>query len=104
MLVLVTLLFVVAAIPSSAAQHQPADTATRPELDPKLGSYQYAITTSNPEAQRFFNQGLTLLYGFNHDEAARYFRRASELDPYGKHFLMGSIVRKPACLLIESAF
>ncbi len=39
MLVLVTLLFVVAAIPSSAAQHQPADTATRPELDPKLGSY-----------------------------------------------------------------
>jgi len=81
MLVLVTLLFVVAAIPSSAAQHQPADTATRPELDPKLGSYQYAITTSNPEAQRFFNQGLTLLYGFNHDEAARYFRRASELDP-----------------------
>ena len=34
-----------------------------------------------PEAQKFFDQGLILVYGFNHDEAARAFRRAAELDP-----------------------
>ncbi len=51
------------------------------ELYPGLGNYHHPITTQNPEAQTYFNQGLTLLYGFNHDEAARYFRRAAELDP-----------------------
>ena len=51
------------------------------ELYPGLGNYHHPITTKNPEAQTYFNQGLTLLYGFNHDEAARYFRRAAELDP-----------------------
>jgi tetratricopeptide (TPR) repeat protein len=46
-----------------------------------MGSLHHPITTSNPEAQRFFDQGLTLVYAFNHDEAARSFRRAAELDP-----------------------
>ena len=51
------------------------------ELHPGLGNYHHPITTKSAEAQTYFNQGLTLLYGFNHDEAARYFRRAAELDP-----------------------
>ena len=51
------------------------------ELHPGLGNYHHPITTKSAEAQTYFNQGLTLLYGFNHDEAARYFRHASELDP-----------------------
>ena len=51
------------------------------ELHPGLGNYHHPITTKNAEAQTFFDQGLTLLYGFNHDEAARYFHRAAELDP-----------------------
>jgi tetratricopeptide (TPR) repeat protein len=46
-----------------------------------MGSLHHAIATSNPEAQRFFDQGLTLVYAFNHDEAGRSFRRAAELDP-----------------------
>jgi len=46
-----------------------------------LGSYHREITTSSPEAQAFFDQGLRLLYAFNHDEAARSFARAAELDP-----------------------
>jgi tetratricopeptide (TPR) repeat protein len=46
-----------------------------------LGDHHHAIATKSPEAQQFFDQGLILLYGFNHDEAARYFRRATELDP-----------------------
>ena len=41
----------------------------------------YKITTTNTEAQKYFNQGLLLAYGFNHAEAARSFFQASRLDP-----------------------
>ncbi len=46
-----------------------------------LGAWKHAISTTNPEAQRFFDQGLALLYGFNRYEALRSFRKAAELDP-----------------------
>jgi len=46
-----------------------------------LGSHHHAIVTKSAEAQRFFDQGLTLLYGFNHGQAIRQFQRAAELDP-----------------------
>jgi len=62
-------------------EHASALPAAATELHPGLGDYHFPITTSVPEAQVYFDQGLALLYGFNHDEAARYFRRASELDP-----------------------
>jgi tetratricopeptide (TPR) repeat protein len=48
---------------------------------PGLGDLHHPVTTSNPEAQKFFDQGLRLIYAFNHDEAARSFRHAAELDP-----------------------
>src|SRR5262249_53685324 len=51
-----------------------------PQLE-GLGGLEYRVTTSSPEAQRFFNQGLRLLYAFNHAEAIRAFREASRLDP-----------------------
>ncbi|GAB2766120.1 hypothetical protein GCM10010465_09580 [Actinomadura fibrosa] len=41
----------------------------------------YPITTSEPEAQKYFDQGLVLSYGFNHAEAARSFYYATKLDP-----------------------
>lgn len=41
----------------------------------------YPITTKNPLVQRYFNQGMTLAYGFNHAEAARSFYYATKLDP-----------------------
>ena len=41
----------------------------------------YPITTTNPEAQKYFDQGLVLSYGFNHAEAARSFYYATKLDP-----------------------
>lgn len=69
---------------ASAALAQHPHQALPPaatELHPGLGDYHFAITTSAPEAQAYFDQGVRLLYGFNHDEAARYFRRAAELDP-----------------------
>ena len=46
-----------------------------------LGSYHRAISTKNPSAQKYFDQGLRLVYGFNHDEAERAFREAARLDP-----------------------
>lgn len=40
------------------------------------------ITTASPEAQRYFDQGLSLMWGFNHDEATRAFAKAAQLDPH----------------------
>lgn len=52
---------------------------TAPLLD-NLGAYHHPISTKSKLAQRYFDQGLILTYGFNHDEAARSFRTAAELD------------------------
>ncbi|WP_460219142.1 tetratricopeptide repeat protein [Psychroserpens sp. MEBiC05023] len=46
-----------------------------------LGTLNYPITTNNELVQNYFNQGLTLAYGFNHAEAARSFFYATKLDP-----------------------
>lgn len=46
-----------------------------------LGGISFPITTKNPEAQKYFNQGFMLSYGFNHAEAARSFFEATRLDP-----------------------
>jgi tetratricopeptide (TPR) repeat protein len=47
-----------------------------------VGPTHHPVSTDNLEAQKFFDQGLALAYGFNHDEAARSFRKAAELDPH----------------------
>src|SRR5215469_12371280 len=62
------------------AQHH-SSTENPVVLYKGLGIWQHPIHTSNPEAQKFFDQGLALMYGFNRYEALRSFRRASELDP-----------------------
>lgn len=46
-----------------------------------LGTYHKNIGTKVPAAQQYFDQGLRLVYGFNHAEAIRSFSRAAELDP-----------------------
>ncbi len=58
----------------------PASTSPPPIYD-NLGTYRQAITTSSPQTQAYFDQGLRLLYGFNHVEAHRAFREAARLDP-----------------------
>ena len=50
-------------------------------LMPELGTHARAITTTSKEAQAYFDQGVRLIYGFNHDEAARSFAKAALLDP-----------------------
>src|SRR5215207_9136455 len=70
------------ACPVAFAQHpHAAAPAGEARLWEGLGGFHLPVRTSVPEAQRFFDQGLILVYGFNHDEAARAFRRAAELDP-----------------------
>ena len=65
-----------AAMPMTPAAPQAAAT-----LMPGMGDLHHSIATKSEEAQKFFDQGLTLVYAFNHDEAIRSFRRAAELDP-----------------------
>src|SRR5579864_7507925 len=61
--------------------------ASQPKVDSPiglisgLGNVHHPVSTKNPKAQQFFDQGLKLVYGFNHDEARRSFQRAAELDP-----------------------
>ncbi|MCU1317478.1 MAG: Tetratricopeptide repeat protein [Candidatus Acidoferrum typicum] len=45
------------------------------------GNWHHPVSTKNAQAQAFFDQGLRLIYAFNHDEAARSFQRAAERDP-----------------------
>jgi len=65
-----------------AQHHDAAPPTEKPvALYPGLGTWRHAISTKSPEAQRFFDQGLNLLFGFNRYEALRSFRKAAELDP-----------------------
>src|SRR5262245_19857023 len=53
----------------------------RATLYSSLGNYSYRVTTANSEAQRWFDQGLRLVYAFNHYEAQKAFREAARIDP-----------------------
>ncbi len=46
-----------------------------------LGDFHHPITTTDPGAQRYFNQGMVMASGFNHAEAIRAFQAAQRLDP-----------------------
>src|SRR5688500_15112021 len=50
-------------------------------LDTGLGNVDHPVTTKNPDAQKFFNQGLAYLFAFNHQEGVNSFKHAAELDP-----------------------
>lgn len=65
----------------SQHQHSSPSDARPASLMTGLGEHHHPVSTSNAEAQRFFDQGLTLVYAFNHEEAVRSFKRAAELDP-----------------------
>ena len=81
-----------ASVYSSFAQSRPA------VLMPGLGQHHHTISTKNPEAQRFFDQGLTLVFGFNHEEAERSFRRAAELDPHSAMAFWGIALALGPCI------
>src|SRR5215468_271172 len=88
-----------ASFPGAAHAQQTVSDVT-PLLLPGLGNRHHPVSTKNPEAQRYFDQGLMLVFGFNRAEAVRSFRRAARLDPdaamphwgmalaYGRHMNM----------------
>lgn len=53
----------------------------RDQLLGDMGTHSRDITTSSSSAQRHFDDGLKLTFGFNHDEAIRSYEQAAELDP-----------------------
>ncbi|MGL5924115.1 hypothetical protein [Chroococcidiopsis sp.] len=65
------------------AMHLAQATSSQPTatLFDNLGNLHHPISTNSKLAQRYFDQGLTLAYGFNHAEAARSFQEAAKLDP-----------------------
>jgi tetratricopeptide (TPR) repeat protein len=68
------------AFAQSAHDHNAASQSTVTIME-GLGNLHHPVSTDNQEAQQFFDQGLRLIYAFNHDEAARSFQHAAELDP-----------------------
>ncbi len=80
-LLLVVLIVAARADHPKAADPAAPSPADLVELMVDLGDHEMKITTDVPQAQQYFNQGLRLTYGFNHDEARRAFRAAAHLDP-----------------------
>jgi hypothetical protein len=66
-----------------------------------LGNHHHPVTANSKLAQRYFDQGLTLLFAFNHKEAIRSFRSAAKLEPecamawWGVAYAYGPHVNKP---------
>jgi len=66
---------------AAAQEHASHAQAHSVALVTGLGDLHHPVSTKNSQAQQFFDQGLRFIYAFNHDEAARSFQHAAELDP-----------------------
>ncbi len=88
--------------PTSTHEHDHAAPAQQAKLYDNLGDYHRAVSTTNAEAQRYFDQGLRLTYAFNHEEAGRSFEAAAALDPscaiswWGAALVLGPNYNQPA--------
>ncbi len=73
----------------------------RVPLFENIGNYHHPITTNSPVAQRYFDQGLTLMYSFNFGAAAQSFREAARVDSscamayWGAAIVLGPNVNAP---------
>ena len=97
---LLPLIVLGSACKSTPAEQPPAPaSAPTPAAPPPapltFGQHHHPIRTSNPEAQKMFDQGLAQAFGFNHEAAILSFERAAELDPsaamplWGKAWALG---------------
>jgi len=71
--------FILVAISSGTGTAQEIDWLPLSFLG--LGDVHHPVSTKSADAQKFFDQGLALVYAFNHDEAVRSFKNAAVLDP-----------------------
>ena len=86
---LLLVLFVFCCLTACKQKTESERAATAPLFD-DLGNYHHAVSTNSRRAQRYFDQGLTLTYAFNHMEAIRSFKEAARLDPSCAMFYWGA--------------
>lgn len=99
------LVLALCACQSKETRTEPGPTTYEGRLSPlldDLGNFHRPVTTPDKMAQRFFDQGLTLTYGFNHAEAVRSFKEAARVDPdcamayWGQALALGPNINDPA--------
>lgn len=81
--------FALLGLVSCGGESRDASMPTEPSLAQRagaplfdgMGDFHMPITTADPDAQRYFDQGMVLAFGFNHAESIRSFRAAQTLDP-----------------------
>lgn len=101
-MVAVSLFLVACSRPPESPPAQPSAPTPRPALFGNLGLHHREIKTANALAQRFFDEGLTLLFGFNHEEAFKSFGQAAALDSaspmpfWGMALALGTNINDPA--------
>lgn len=78
-LVLLAAPIIASAQPAQELRHTTTDGRLAPMLE-GLGTLHMPVSTKDQEAQKYFNQGIRLIYAFNHAEALRSFREAARLD------------------------
>ncbi|MBX3724303.1 MAG: hypothetical protein KF823_00095 [Xanthomonadales bacterium] len=89
------------ATPDSGASSRPTATSTGPVLFDDLGSYSRPLSGAAPAVQRWFDQGMRLVYAFNHQAAAEAFAEAARLDPacamclWGQALALGPNINAP---------
>jgi len=78
-----------------------APAASNQGIDPGLGSVHHPVTTKSKQAQAYFDQGMRLIFAFNHEAAIKSFTRAWELDPnlamaqWGIAYALGPNINRP---------
>ncbi|MGB3747334.1 MAG: hypothetical protein WA961_03970 [Rhodanobacter sp.] len=88
------------ATPKAASDATPATDAAPPLFD-TFGDLRRDVATRVPAAQRHFDQGLRMAYGFNHEAAGRSFAEAARLDPqcamcvWGQALVLGPNINLP---------
>ncbi|UNK48047.1 hypothetical protein MNR01_09610 [Lysobacter sp. S4-A87] len=98
---LVLLLSCFALLSCEAPAPRDEKAAAAPPLFDTFGQLHRDIGTRVPEAQRYFDQGLRLAYGFNHEAAGRAFAEAERLDPkcamcvWGQALVLGPNINLP---------
>ena len=78
-----------------------SDQKKQAPLFDDLGTHNFPITTDSELAQKYFNQGVILAYGFNHEEAFRSFEEVARLDSnnamayWGMAYVLGPNINLP---------
>jgi tetratricopeptide (TPR) repeat protein len=93
--------FACAWLPATAHDAAPATGASSVRLDPGLGPLHHPVSTRNRQAQAYFDQGMKLVFAFNHEAAIQSFERAAQLDPslamayWGIALALGPNINRP---------